>query len=66
MRMRMVAMMPVLPAFEGVENQQAEKQGQNDQGEIEQGRRIAEKLVDDLFGVATHAASGQYPQLLHS
>jgi hypothetical protein len=61
-RMRTVAMMPVLPAFEGVENQQADKQGQNDQREIEDGRGIAEKIVDDILAVTTHTASAQYPQ----
>jgi hypothetical protein len=58
----MVAMMPVFPAFEGVENQQADKQGQNDQREIEDGRRIAENLVEDVLGVTAHTASAQYPQ----
>jgi hypothetical protein len=59
--MRMAAMMPPHPASEGVENQQADKQGQDDQREIEKHRRVAEEVVKDYFGV-THTASGQYPQ----
>ena len=55
--MRMVGMTPADAAPEGVENQQADKQGQNDQREIEERHWIAEKLVQHYVGVS-HAIQG--------